>query len=60
MKIQAHVFTNRELSLIQKAVFTYICQYEESQEKNGESTDKATARFYKKEYEEMKALYQTL
>lgn len=64
MKIHAYTFTNREMYLIQKALFTYMCEYERAHEENGEERerdiDDASERFYKKEYEDMKALYITL
>lgn len=54
MKIQAHVFTNREISLLQKAVYQYIVS---SEDENG---NPPTDTFFRKEYEDMKALYLTL
>ena len=56
MKVQAHLFTARELSLLQKAVFHYL---QSCENEDGElPTD--TTPFYKKEYEDMKRLYLSL
>lgn len=56
MKVQAHVFTGREISLLQKAVYSYLqlCENED-----GEFRADLPA-YYKKEYEDMKALYLSL
>lgn len=56
MKVQAHIFTGREINLIQKAIYTYL---QLMQGEDGEIRPDLDS-FYKKEYEEMLKLYQSL